>query len=229
MIINEGSMPVKGNHFLKGDRVVWVGTNGKKKGIVKNTYGDVVVVQFDGENGRDKYRHLSMYDVKPINEAMSLVDVGSTIKNRNGKSYKVLGVKNGNDLLVRDVKTGEIIIAVNWDPKDKSWGRGRYFTSDSLPKAKKEFSKLTESAQDALYYDKEFDYSKEDIAAQISINYEGECNAITGYYKLIPFFKALGDQDAIDKINDIIEEELKHQDLLKELQSRYDGGLVAEK
>ena len=67
------------------------------------------------------------------------------------------------------------------------------------------------------------------INAQISINYEGESNAITGYYKLIPFFESVGDQEAIDQISEIISDEKNHQEILKKLQMKYDGHIpVAE-
>ena len=88
---------------------------------------------------------------------------------------------------------------------------------------------INESAENSLYYDDTVKYNKDDIAAQISINYEGECNAITGYYKLIPFFKSVGDQEAIDQIVEIIEDEKNHQEILKKLQMKYDGQIpVAE-
>ena len=81
---------------------------------------------------------------------------------------------------------------------------------------------LIESANDAMFYDKDKDYSNDDIASQISINYEGECNAITGYYKLLPFFRSVGDLDAVDKIKEIISDEKNHQEILKNLQLKYD-------
>lgn len=88
---------------------------------------------------------------------------------------------------------------------------------------------INESAENALYYDDGVKYNKDDIAAQIAINNEGESNAITGYYKLIPFFESVGDQDAIDQIVEIIEDEKNHQMKLIALQSKYDGGIPIPK
>lgn len=86
-----------------------------------------------------------------------------------------------------------------------------------------EYEHINEDAQDTLYYDDGTKYNKDDIAAQISINYEGECNAITGYYKLIPFFKSVGDMEAVDNIREIISDEKNHQEILHKLQMKYDG------
>ena len=88
---------------------------------------------------------------------------------------------------------------------------------------------INESAENTLYYDDAVKYNKDDIAAQISINNEGESNAITGYYKLIPFFKSVGDQEAIDQVSEIISDEKNHQEILNKLQMKYDGRIpVAE-
>jgi len=57
--IKDAKMPVPGNHFMKGDKVQY----GNRKGIVKNAYGDVVVVQLEGDPKGD-YSHLSYYTVK---------------------------------------------------------------------------------------------------------------------------------------------------------------------
>lgn len=88
---------------------------------------------------------------------------------------------------------------------------------------------INESAENTLYYEDGVKYNKDDIAAQISINNEGESNAITGYYKLIPFFESVGDQDAIDQIIEIIKDEKNHQMKLIALQARYDGGIPIPK
>lgn len=88
---------------------------------------------------------------------------------------------------------------------------------------------INESAENTLYYEDGVKYNKDDIAAQISINNEGESNAITGYYKLIPFFESVGDQEAIDQIVEIIKDEKNHQEILNKLQMKYDGHIpVAE-
>ena len=88
---------------------------------------------------------------------------------------------------------------------------------------------INESAQDSLYFDNTVKYDNDDIAAQISINYEGESNAITGYYKLLPFLKSAGDQGAIDQIVEIISDEKNHQQILKDLSMKYDGGIPVAK
>ena len=88
---------------------------------------------------------------------------------------------------------------------------------------------INESAENSLYYENGIKYNKDDIAAQISINNEGESNAITGYYKLIPFFESVGDQEAIDQIREILSDEKNHQQILNKLQMKYDGQIpVAE-
>lgn len=88
---------------------------------------------------------------------------------------------------------------------------------------------LNESSKDTLYYENGVKYSPDDIAAQISINNEGESDAITGYYKLIPFFEAVGDQEAIDQIVEIIGDEKNHQEILNKLQMKYDGHIPVAK
>lgn len=89
--------------------------------------------------------------------------------------------------------------------------------------------KICEASKDSLYYDSSVKYDKDDIAAQVSINYEGECDAITGYYKLIPFLKSVGDEESVDQIIEIIKDEKNHQMKLKELQEKYDGGIPTPK
>lgn len=81
----------------------------------------------------------------------------------------------------------------------------------------------------SLYFKNGVDYDSDTIAAQISINYSSECDAITGYYKLIPFFESKGDQDAIDDIVEIIKDEKNHQMKLRALQLKYDGGIPTPK
>ena len=88
---------------------------------------------------------------------------------------------------------------------------------------------INENADSALYYENDVDYNSFDVAAQISINYEGECNALTGYYKLIPFFKKMGDIDAVNQIREICSDEKNHQEILKKLQMKYDKNIpIAE-
>lgn len=63
------------------------------------------------------------------------------------------------------------------------------------------------------------------VASQIAINIEAEWDAIEGYQKLIPFFEAKGDQQAIDQVREIISDELNHAEVLREIMKRYDGGI----
>ena len=57
--MKDAKMPVPGNYFVKGDKVQY----GNRKGVVKNAYGDVVVVQLEGDP-KGEYSHLSYYTVK---------------------------------------------------------------------------------------------------------------------------------------------------------------------
>lgn len=82
------------------------------------------------------------------------------------------------------------------------------------------------NAEDAITLDVE---NKHTTAAQIAINLEGEWDAIEGYQKLIPFFELHGDQDAIDKIREIISDELNHAEVLRDLMRRYDGDIPTNK
>lgn len=63
------------------------------------------------------------------------------------------------------------------------------------------------------------------IASQIALNNKAEWDAIEGYQKLIPFFQAKGDVDAISKIEEIISDELNHAEVLRGLMKKYDGGI----
>ena len=62
-------------------------------------------------------------------------------------------------------------------------------------------------------------------ASQIALNLKGEWDAIEGYQKLIPFFELHADDDAIEKIREIISDELNHAEVLRELMSKYDGNI----
>ena len=93
---------------------------------------------------------------------------------------------------------------------------------NNISKLLTEASNLLEDANNSLYHDSDKHYTNFDIASQVSINYEGESNAITGYYKLIPFFRDIGDDESVRKIEEIISDEKNHQEILKELQIKYD-------
>ena len=82
------------------------------------------------------------------------------------------------------------------------------------------------NAETAITLDVE---NKHTTAAQIAINLEGEWDAIEGYQKLIPFFELHDDQDAIDKIREIVSDELNHAEVLRDLMRRYDGDIPTNK
>lgn len=63
------------------------------------------------------------------------------------------------------------------------------------------------------------------VASQIAVNIKAEWDAIDGYDKLIPFFEAQGDQEAIDQVKEIISDELNHAQILREIIKRYDEGI----
>lgn len=82
------------------------------------------------------------------------------------------------------------------------------------------------SAHDAIVIDNE---NKHITASQIALNLEGEWDAIEGYQKLIPFFEMHNDSDSIDKINEIISDELNHAEVLREIMRKYDGNVETNK
>ena len=67
------------------------------------------------------------------------------------------------------------------------------------------------------------------IASQIALNNKAEWDAIEGYQKLIPFFEARGDDDAVAQIEEIISDELNHSEVLRKLMKKYDGGIKTNK
>ena len=67
------------------------------------------------------------------------------------------------------------------------------------------------------------------IASQIALNNKAEWDAIEGYQKLIPFFEAKGDDDAVAHIEEIISDELNHAEVLRKLMKKYDGGIKTNK
>ena len=67
------------------------------------------------------------------------------------------------------------------------------------------------------------------IAAQIAVNNKAEWDAIEGYQKLIPFLEAKGDTESIEKIKEIISDELNHSEVLREIMSKYDGNIPTNK
>ena len=67
------------------------------------------------------------------------------------------------------------------------------------------------------------------IASQIALNNKAEWDAIEGYQKLIPFFEARGDDDAVAQIEEIISDELNHSEVLRKLMKKCDGGIKTNK
>ena len=82
------------------------------------------------------------------------------------------------------------------------------------------------SASDAIILDTENKYT---TASQIALNLEGEWDAIEGYQKLIPFFELHRDNDSIEKIREIISDELNHAEVLREIMNKYDGDIPTNK
>lgn len=85
---------------------------------------------------------------------------------------------------------------------------------------------IRSNAEHAIVLDNEDKYT---VASQIALNLKGEWDAIEGYQKLIPFFELHDDQDAVDKIREIISDELNHAEVLRKLMSDYDGNIPANK
>lgn len=82
------------------------------------------------------------------------------------------------------------------------------------------------SADTAIVLDNK---NKHTTASQIALNLESEWDAIEGYQKLIPFFEMHEDQDSIDKIREIISDELNHAEVLREIIKKYDGNIPTNK
>ena len=82
------------------------------------------------------------------------------------------------------------------------------------------------SAQDAIVLDAE---NKHTTASQIALNLKSEWDAIEGYQKLIPFFEMHNDSDSIDKVREIISDELNHAEVLREIMRKYDGDIPTNK
>ena len=82
------------------------------------------------------------------------------------------------------------------------------------------------AAENAIVLDNE---NKHTTASQIALNLEGEWDAIEGYQKLIPFFELHDDEDSIDKIREIISDELNHAEVLRKIMNKYDGNIPTNK
>ena len=78
------------------------------------------------------------------------------------------------------------------------------------------------AAEESLVLDNE---NKFTTASQIALNLKGEWDAIEGYQKLIPFFELHEDDDSIDKVKEIISDELNHAEVLREIMRKYDGNI----
>ena len=63
------------------------------------------------------------------------------------------------------------------------------------------------------------------IAALIALNNKGEWDAIEGYQRLLPYFESLHDEDSVEKIKEIISDELNHTEILREIMKKYDGNI----
>lgn len=79
-------------------------------------------------------------------------------------------------------------------------------------------------ASEGIYKDTDDKFT---VASQIAVNIKAEWDAIDGYNKLIPFFEAENDQEAVDQVKEIISDELNHAEVLSEIMKRYDTGIEA--
>lgn len=67
------------------------------------------------------------------------------------------------------------------------------------------------------------------VASQVSLNIEGEWDAIRGYDLLLQFLEKYNDQESIDHVREIISDEKNHAMLLRDILLKYDGDIpVAE-
>lgn len=82
------------------------------------------------------------------------------------------------------------------------------------------------TAETALVLDLENEHI---TASQIALNLQSEWDAIEGYQKLIPFFEMHNDADSIDKIREIISDELNHAEVLRDIMRKYDGNIPTNK
>lgn len=81
---------------------------------------------------------------------------------------------------------------------------------------------IKSNAENAIVLDEK---DKQTTAAEIALNLKGEWDAIEGYQKLIPFFKLHSDNDSVNKIREIISDELNHAEVLREIMSKYDDNI----
>lgn len=85
---------------------------------------------------------------------------------------------------------------------------------------------IRSNAEHAIVLDND---NKHIVASQIALNLKGEWDAIEGYQKLIPFFQKFEDNDSIDKIREIISDELNHAEVLRKIMKKYDGNIPTNK
>lgn len=88
----------------------------------------------------------------------------------------------------------------------------------------RDIKRLNESADESLLAPgSSTEYIDDTVASQIALNLKGESDAIEGYEKLIPWFKSVGDPEAVATIQEIISDEKNHIMLLNELLLKYDN------
>lgn len=81
-------------------------------------------------------------------------------------------------------------------------------------------------ASEGIIFDED---DNQTIASQIAVNVKAEWDAIDGYQKLIPFFEAARDAEAVEQVREIISDELNHAEVLREIMRRYDGNIETAK
>ena len=67
------------------------------------------------------------------------------------------------------------------------------------------------------------------VASQVSLNIEGEWDAIRGYDLLLQFLDKYNDQESIDHVREIISDEKNHAMLLRDILLKYDGDIPVAK
>lgn len=67
------------------------------------------------------------------------------------------------------------------------------------------------------------------VASQVSLNIEGEWDAVRGYDLLLQFLEKYNDEESIEHVREIISDEKNHAMLLRDILLKYDGDIpVAE-
>lgn len=85
---------------------------------------------------------------------------------------------------------------------------------------------IKSSANNAIVLD---DDDKLAVASQISLNIEGEWDAVRGYDLLLQFLEKYNDEESIEHVREIISDEKNHAMLLRDILLKYDGDIPVAK